>query len=273
MDFKYDLHVHSVHSRDGLMRVDAILELARRRGLSGVAVSDHNTLDGSIEALEKARDGLLAVPAAEYSTNRGHMLAFFIAQDAARAGLFRKNNVVFDFDELEAFVHGLGGLLFSAHPFRLPQARLEGALERLDGVEAFNARNVFRNARANGLALSLCAREGLPFCAGSDAHAPCELGNAYFIHRAGRPPDLAALKAALLSREGSVFGRFSPFSAQRRSALVKHMRQKNYKSAAKNLLETGFGALYDTAFRLNPKNAQETRGRLYPTDISKEESL
>jgi predicted metal-dependent phosphoesterase TrpH len=271
MEFRIDLHVHSIHSGDGLMRVDEILELTRRKGLGGVSICDHNTLSGTVEALEKAPGDLVVVPGAEYSTDRGHMLAYFITRDAASA-LPMHADGMYDFSELAAFVHSQGGLLFAAHPYRRPYARLDGVLSLLDGIEVLNARNVFRNGGANLKAVELCVKERLGFSAGSDAHARCELGNAYRVFASETPPGPTDIKAMLQSPSGICFNRTSPLSAQMWSAFNKHKRQKDYKKASKYILKTGFGILYDAYFRLNPKNTQETRGRIYRMVIHKEES-
>jgi len=45
---KYDLHIHSKYSHDSLLSPDNILKVARKRGLGGIAVTDHNTILGGI---------------------------------------------------------------------------------------------------------------------------------------------------------------------------------------------------------------------------------
>jgi predicted metal-dependent phosphoesterase TrpH len=54
---------------------------------------------------------------------------------------------------------------------------LEAIHEHLDFVEVFNARTTF--ASDNRLARELATRWGLPGSAGSDAHAPVEVGQAF----------------------------------------------------------------------------------------------
>ena len=49
-----DLHIHSWYS-DGTMTVDEIVEQARARQVSLIAVTDHNQLAGSRECLQKTR--------------------------------------------------------------------------------------------------------------------------------------------------------------------------------------------------------------------------
>jgi predicted metal-dependent phosphoesterase TrpH len=63
-----DLHVHTLFS-DGTFAPRAVVELARDRGLSTLAVTDHDTLEGLPEAFEAAAElGLEIVPGVEFST-------------------------------------------------------------------------------------------------------------------------------------------------------------------------------------------------------------
>jgi predicted metal-dependent phosphoesterase TrpH len=51
----YDLHTHSTFS-DGTATPAENVALARERGLQGIAVTDHDTVDGWGEALAAASD-------------------------------------------------------------------------------------------------------------------------------------------------------------------------------------------------------------------------
>ena len=63
---KIDMHVHTWYS-DSTASVDAVLEVAQRKGLDGIAITDHNTLRGAYEAL-KRRDSLVVIPGEEVKT-------------------------------------------------------------------------------------------------------------------------------------------------------------------------------------------------------------
>lgn len=56
----YDSHVHSLHSHDGSERVERICEQALRKGLLGVAVTDHCDIDGGVRECLRIRSGLIA---------------------------------------------------------------------------------------------------------------------------------------------------------------------------------------------------------------------
>jgi 3',5'-nucleoside bisphosphate phosphatase len=83
-----DLHIHTTHS-DGQYTPREVIDLARRSGLSAVAVTDHDTLDGfSPTRAAAAGSGVEVISAVEISaTHAGselHLLAYFVrAEDPA----------------------------------------------------------------------------------------------------------------------------------------------------------------------------------------------
>ncbi|MBT8042702.1 MAG: PHP domain-containing protein [Pontiella sp.] len=77
-----DLHVHSIYS-DGTNTPSELLELAEQRGLTALALTDHDTVAGIEPLLEAAKDSAVeAVPGIELSAacERGtmHILGYFI---------------------------------------------------------------------------------------------------------------------------------------------------------------------------------------------------
>ncbi|PYG85712.1 hypothetical protein LY28_03272 [Ruminiclostridium sufflavum DSM 19573] len=80
MDRIIDLHVHSIAS-DGSMSPSELVRHAKESGLSAVALTDHDTVEGIREALEEGeRIGLEVIPGLEISTNfkpEMHILGYF----------------------------------------------------------------------------------------------------------------------------------------------------------------------------------------------------
>jgi predicted metal-dependent phosphoesterase TrpH len=80
---RVDLHVHSTAS-DGRFSPVEVVRLAAERGLSFLALADHDTVAGTAPALAAARDfpGLTVIPAVELSTDipegEVHVLGYFI---------------------------------------------------------------------------------------------------------------------------------------------------------------------------------------------------
>ncbi len=97
-----DLHLHSTAS-DGRLRPSEIVELAKRKGFSCIALSDHDSIDGIAEAISSGnKHNVEIVPAVELSTkyNGGevHILGYFIDWESAslrsmlhQLMLFREN--------------------------------------------------------------------------------------------------------------------------------------------------------------------------------------
>ncbi len=166
-----DLHVHTKFS-DGLMSPREVLKIARRIGLSGVAITDHDTVDGCLEAIRANVSGdLLVVPGIEVSTPSGHILVYGLHEAP------RKNVSV---EELIDYARSQGAVTALAHPFgkvffgKYPIVDSE-IVERLDLIEGINGRiPMVSNRKAIALALAY----GKPAIGGSDAHIPEELGTA-----------------------------------------------------------------------------------------------
>ena len=83
-----DLHTHSTAS-DGLLSPDELVGLASQRGLSAIAITDHDTVEGVEEALTIPPSGLLVVPGVELSCSLDdvdvHLLGYGF--DIAASGL------------------------------------------------------------------------------------------------------------------------------------------------------------------------------------------
>ena len=80
-----DLHVHSNHS-DGIFSPRQLVEMALEKGLSGIALTDHDTVGGNKEfaSAGKGKD-IVCIPGVEVSTDyRGyelHLLGYFVPID------------------------------------------------------------------------------------------------------------------------------------------------------------------------------------------------
>ncbi len=84
MEKLIDLHTHSVKS-DGSMTPAQVVREAKRAGLTAIALSDHDTVEGVKEAMEEGRRiGVEVVPAIEFSVQSDtetHILAYYLDID------------------------------------------------------------------------------------------------------------------------------------------------------------------------------------------------
>lgn len=169
---KLDLHVHSTHSPDGRVRPIEIMKCAKKVGLEGICIADHNTLKGSREAKELAKEfDLVVVRGMEVSSKDGHVLAYGIDSEFNRKRCAL--NTVRD-------IRKWGGLAAIAHPYRW----WSGVGQKLtikstpDALETFNARSTEgHNKKASKLRTRMKVRQ----VAGSDAHYLEDVGRAYII--------------------------------------------------------------------------------------------
>jgi len=168
---KFDMHVHTCRSKKcGWMRPKRLVLVAIERGLSGIAVTDHNTTSGALEVSEIVRDERLplkVIIGEEINTDRGEVLAYFIDQDIEPG----------PFEEVLADIRRAGGISAIPHPFdRIRKGFLgaEAVLDEVDAIEVLNARCLF-----NRRALNLSREVGKPMLAGSDAHFYREVGRAW----------------------------------------------------------------------------------------------
>src|SRR5580698_7538083 len=181
MAYNIDLHCHSWFSGDGVSAPEALIASARKKGLHGFALTDHNTSDGCRYLLDKGLmredglpvDGLLIIPGVEVTTAEGHLLCL---------GVMLPNLKGTPAAEVCRIVHGMGGLTIPPHPYDLFRAGIRQAVLdtlEIDALEVFNAATTFK--RYNRHAFIYAQQRGLPMTAASDAHDSVALGTAYSI--------------------------------------------------------------------------------------------
>jgi predicted metal-dependent phosphoesterase TrpH len=163
---RFDLHVHS-NCSDGRDEVRTILRAAVRRGLAGLSITDHDTLQGSLEALKIIREerlDLILIPGAEVTTAEGHLLVLGV-QELPPRGLSP--------EETSEMAREQGGITIVPHPYH-PFRHAIGRIPDCDAVEVYNSKHLFgiANARARRNAKKL----DLPMVAGSDSHFAATVG-------------------------------------------------------------------------------------------------
>ena len=165
MPLNIDLHTHSFFSGDGISSPEDMIAAARAKGLSGFAITDHNTCD--------AVNDFLILPGVEVTTADGHLLCIGAELPYLKGKPAR---------EVCDIIHERGGLAIPPHPYDLFRAGIRLAtLETLpiDAIEVFNAATTLR--RYNRYAFKYAQIRGLPMTAASDAHHAAAIGTAYTI--------------------------------------------------------------------------------------------
>lgn len=179
--YHFDLHCHSYYSADGVSSPESLIAAARRKGLHGFAITDHNTCEAvdylTAQGLMRADglpvDGFLIIPGVEVTTEDGHLLCL-----GAKLPDLKGRRAI----EVCERIHEAGGLAVPPHPYDIFRAGIRrSVLDTLpiDALEVFNAATTLK--RYNKRAFDYAQRRKLPMIAGSDAHHEAAIGTAYTI--------------------------------------------------------------------------------------------
>jgi predicted metal-dependent phosphoesterase TrpH len=169
---KLDLHIHSTFSADGTADPVEILKRCRDIGLDGCSITDHNSIEGSLRAIEMCSEmGLIVVRGLEVSSSDGHVLAYGLSGPVPRGMPMR---------ETIAEIHKAGGIAVAAHPTRLGSGVGVDAAANA-GFDAIEVLNGGSSARGNRAAATVAAEKRLPIVGGSDAHKVGEIGRSYTV--------------------------------------------------------------------------------------------
>ena len=190
-DARVDLHCHTNASFDGVSDPVALVARAAERGLTHLAITDHETLDGAVRARDAAPSTLTVLIGCEVHTRDGDLVFVFLDHPIGR-----------DLPAREAIEAGRaqGALVGIPHPYDPTRRSLllrpdtEELVSMVDWVEVWNGR-VTRRA-VNERAAALASRLGVPGVGVSDAHALIEAGRAYTV-MSGDPATAPGLLAAL----------------------------------------------------------------------------
>ena len=177
---RIDMHVHTNrYSACSIIEPHELIEQARRIGLDGLCLTEHDTLWPPDEIEDLGRDSDVRIfRASEITTDHGHILIF---------GCTENLGDVSTLDGLRSEVMRAGGLTFAAHPFRGSlryglgelQMSVENACKRpvFHGVDGIEIANGMAWDSENNMARRVAERLGLIGIAGSDAHWIDELGH------------------------------------------------------------------------------------------------
>ena len=199
-----DLHCHTRGSFDCLSNPADVMRAAAARGLTHLAITDHDRIDVALEARATAPAGLTIIVGEEVKTADGDLVCVFLER-AIPPGLSAAETV--------AEARAQGGLVGIPHPFDrmrgslLKDARMASLVGLVDWVEGHNARLV---GNGNDQAIAFAAEHERPIVAVSDAHSVTEVGVAYTAMD-GDPSTPAGLLAALANGVELVPGRATYF--------------------------------------------------------------
>ena len=178
-----DIHTHTYPtSVDSFIDADELIEEAKRIGLDGVCITDHDGFwdHREVEDLSK-RHNFLVLPGCEVTTEEGHLLVYGL-----RRYIFGMHRAGFVKDKLDRE----NGAMVVAHPYRrtyrkgadvdsaayhemLERASRNGVFDMVNAVELLNGRGL---PEENAFSHDLADWFGLPGTGASDAHRLEDVG-------------------------------------------------------------------------------------------------
>ena len=169
---KADFHIHTHYSTDSETLPEKLVARCSKVGLSCIAVTDHNTIEGALAVQRIAP--FIVIIGEEVASSEGEITGLFLTEMVPR-GLPPL--------ETAKRIKAQGGLVSLPHPFDrfrrgvIRASALEELLPYTDIVEVFNARN---NLEADDRkAWQFAQDHGLLTSGVSDAHTTMELGRTY----------------------------------------------------------------------------------------------
>lgn len=198
---RIDLHCHSYYSDDGISSPEKIIKTALKKGLDGIALTDHDTTNGWREAIEAAEKlKAVLVLGEEIKTKKGDIL-----------GLFLKNKINGKGENPFKVIKEIkkqGGIAIIAHPYHFPENFKDDLIKYkylVDGIEVFNAKLPI--ALADKKAFNFAKTHNLSMIGGSDSHYHSKTGDGWTAADVGNIEDF---KKAILNRQTKTGGKKSP---------------------------------------------------------------
>ncbi|HOO55188.1 MAG TPA: PHP domain-containing protein [bacterium] len=173
----FDLHIHTIISSQ-CSSIDPVecIESAIARGLDGICVTEHDTIEGAevVKDIAAGYKELTVLSGIEVTSREGHLLVYGCKKDFPG---------VLPAGEIIKIVDSEGGLVVPAHPWRTPFGWYCGVLNK--PVEETDFPDLFKiiescsgssSPEQNQKAASYCEKTGSFGIGGSDAHLVKDIG-------------------------------------------------------------------------------------------------
>jgi len=223
-----DLHIHSKYSFDSFIPINKIIKIAKKKHLDGVAITDHNTIEGGVKANKLSNSELIIIIGSEITLNNGaEVLGLFLNE-------YIKSKTFFEvYDEIK----DQDGVMILPHPFRASKNNFEiltgDEFSKINIIEGINAGDY---PKENEKAMQLAKEKSLIVTGGSDAHHYSSIGKAYTIFR----NDYSDLRKELIKGNIKISGRCLTNLERQREYLSRELKMKNYK-----IIKDGFKGIKD----------------------------
>jgi len=241
LEYAVDFHVHTYFSYDCPMPPKLVIEAARRKGLSGIAITDHDTVAGALATVDANRHSdFLVIPGIEVKTDLGDLIGLYVNREIQSR---RFSDVI---DE----IHHIGGIAYLPHPIRTfgveRTKQIRASHPEIELWEIYNGRY-----EATDLAQSreLFDMLNIPgrLC-GSDAHFPWDIGVfRTVLAELPRDPEMLLKLSHSAKLHAAPRGDIALSSGIALGAVTKAFKQKEYAKVARRLAVLPWKALRKSA--------------------------
>jgi len=167
-----DLHVHTQFSFDASISPRLLAEaLNAHPTIKGVAITDHNTLEGysHVRRFAAAYQDVMIIPGVEVTTMLGDVIVLGVEEKPAHWVAL---------ESVVDFARDKNGVIVIPHPYR--GGGIGDAAKKIpNGLGAVEVLNPDSSAQENKMAEILARTRNMPGVAGSDAHHVHQLWKAY----------------------------------------------------------------------------------------------
>ena len=167
-----DLHLHTQFSFDASISPKFLADaLNAHTIIKGVAVTDHNTLEGyfHVRRFAAAYEDVVIIPGIEVSTVAGDIIVLGVEEKPAHWS---------SLESVIDFARDRNGVLVVPHPFR--GGGIGDAAKKIPtGFAAVEVANPDASVEENGMAEMLARTKNMPGVGGSDAHHISQMWKAY----------------------------------------------------------------------------------------------
>jgi len=168
---KLDLHIHTQYSEDATGSLKNLIKILQKKGINGMAITDHNTVEGALKAIKIKTKDFVIIPGVEISTKDGHLIALNIKQN------IQKHLSV---EETVEKIIDIGGIPIAPHLFRnmsgIKKEKFKNIKSKVNAIEVFNSCSL---PQTNLKTAKIAKEFSLGGTGGSDSHDPIYAGYAY----------------------------------------------------------------------------------------------
>ena len=210
-----DLHIHSQYSDDGQGSPKFIIKSLQKKGINGMAITDHNTIEGSLKALKEAPKNFIVISGIEISSKDGHIIGLNVKNEISR-------NLAIE-ETVDKIIDS-GGVAIVPHLYRnmsgIKLEKLKKIYKKIPAIEVYNSCSLPKTNMKTALVAN---KLNLGGTGGSDSHDLMYAGYGYTTVNS-TDHNIDSILSEILKKKTWGEGNLMPLD-YRRDRMVKSLKQ------------------------------------------------